>query len=95
MASYRAILTIGVLHPDVDPASVVPGIAEAVRAVTTVEAADLAVVRGEARAVIRFTAEDDTADGIADVALDAARSLAQVTRAMLTRRDGSAWVRLS
>lgn len=98
MASFRVTLTIGILHPGVDPAAVLPGIADAVREVSTVEAADLSVARGEARVVIRFTADDtpehEAAMLCAATALTAARALAQVTRETLTRRDGGDWVRL-
>jgi hypothetical protein len=49
MPSYRITLGVGALRAGTDPQSVLPTAAAAARELTTVEAWDLAVVRGEAR----------------------------------------------
>jgi len=95
VGSYRITLSVGRLAPGVAPDSVLPAAAAGAAELTTVEARDLAVVRGEARITVRFTAEEDrTAAGVADTVAAATAPLAEVTRAALTRRDGGRWVRL-
>ncbi|POH62477.1 hypothetical protein C3B61_16630 [Cryobacterium zongtaii] len=61
MPSYRVIMSIGALQPGVRPEAVLPAAAGAAAELTTVEASDLAVVAGSARATVRFTADDGTA----------------------------------
>ena len=58
MPSFRITLIIGALLPGVAPDSVLPNLAAAAAELTTVEAADLAVVAGSPRAIVRFTADD-------------------------------------
>ncbi|TFC82471.1 hypothetical protein E3T24_13105 [Cryobacterium sp. TmT2-59] len=58
MPSFRITLIIGALRPGVTPDSVLPGMTAAAAELTTVEASDLAVVAGSARATVRFTAND-------------------------------------
>ncbi len=72
-------MTMGTLRPGVDPADVLPAAAAAGATLTTVEASQVAVARGEARLTIRFTGEDD------ELALQIARHVVSVT-------DGSAQV---
>lgn len=95
MASYRITLSIGRLSPGVEPAAVLPAAADAAAALATVEARDVAVVRGEARITVRFTAEaDHPAARVADAVAAGTAPLAEVMRAALTRRDGGRWTRL-
>ncbi|TFB93673.1 MULTISPECIES: hypothetical protein [Cryobacterium] len=58
MPSFRIEMTIGAVKPGVAPQSVLPAAAAAAAALTTVEASDLAVVAGAARATVRFSADD-------------------------------------
>jgi hypothetical protein len=74
MPSYRVIMSIGALQPGVRPDAVLPAAAAAAAELTTVEASDLAVVAGSARATVRFTAED------ADAALAVGRHVVAGTR---------------
>jgi len=61
MPSYRVVMSIGALQPGVRPDAVLPAAARAAAEHTTVEASDLAVVAGQARATVRFTADDNAA----------------------------------
>jgi hypothetical protein len=74
MPSYRVLLSIGALQPGVRPDAVLPAAAAAAAERTTVEASDLAVVAGSARATVRFTADDG------DTALDIGRHVVERTR---------------
>ncbi|MBW0256016.1 hypothetical protein [Cellulomonas sp. PS-H5] len=93
MPSYRVTLGVGLLLPGVDPATLLPAAADAARALTKVEAQDVAVVAGEARVVVRYLAGDD--DGAARIGRRVAaraRELAEVRRAEVARRSGPRWV---
>ena len=68
--SYRVTATIGALRPGTNPESVLPTAADAGRERTTVEAWDLAIVRGEARITIRFVAEDTGVRRLIDSAIE-------------------------
>jgi hypothetical protein len=93
VTSYRVTLAVGLLHPGTDPAAVLPAAADAARAVTKVEAQDLAVVAGEARVVVRYLAADDDAAARIGRRVGArVRSLADVTRATVSRRSGPRWL---
>jgi hypothetical protein len=90
--SYRVRLVVGTLLPGTEPGSVLPAAAGAAAALATVEAYDVAVVRGEAVVSVRFTADDDgDADDVSRRVDDAVRTLAQVGRARLECRAGSRW----
>lgn len=92
MPSFRAALGIGALLPGTDPAAVLPAGAQAARELTTVESYDLAIVHGQPRITVRFTAEDD--DEAVQVARRVVRgvsSLAEVRQLELTRRWGPRW----
>lgn len=92
MPSYRVSLAVGLLRPGVDPAVVLPAAADAARALTTVEASDLGVVRGRARVTVRFVADDDSAaHRVADVVRDRVDALAATSDHRLTRRWGNRW----
>jgi hypothetical protein len=93
MASYRITLDIAELRPGGDPAAVLPTARDACRAVAQLEAADVAVVSGQARLVIRFAADDDeTAGRVGATVAAAADRVARVARRALTRRIGGRWV---
>lgn len=93
MTSYRVTLAVGLLHPGTDPAAVLPAAADAARAVTKVEAQDVAVVAGEARVVVRYlAADDDAAARIGRRVRDGVRSLAEVSRTTVSRRSGPRWL---
>ncbi len=92
MPSYRVSLAVGLLQPGVDPADVLPAAADAARALATVEAYDVGVVRGRARLTVRFTADDDTAaHRVADAVQDGVDPLADTFGGTLTRRWGNRW----
>jgi len=90
--SYRVTLAVGALAAGVAPAAVLPGATAAARDVAVVEASDVQVVSGQARIVVRFTADD------AEVAAQVARHVASRTDALarvsswrLTERVGARW----
>jgi hypothetical protein len=92
MPSYRVRLAVGLLHRGVDPAAVLPAAADAAAELTTVEARDVALVRGEPLVSVRFTADDDgDADHVAVGVTSAVRALATVGRAQLECRAGNRW----
>lgn len=95
MPSYRVALEIRDLRPGVDPAAVLPGVADAVGEVANVEAKDLRVAGGRAESVVRFTAADDAeAAAVAQHAGVRAQALATTGPARITRRDGGRWTPL-
>ncbi|WP_425955762.1 hypothetical protein [Xylanimonas sp. McL0601] len=92
MPSYRVSLAVGALQPGSDPAAVLPAAADAARALATVEAWDVGVVRGQARITVRFTADaDDDAHRVADAVHDAVDRLADTWGLQVTRRWGNRW----
>jgi hypothetical protein len=92
VTSYRIALGVGLLLPGIEPDAVLPAAAGAARELTTVEAFDVAVVRGEARITVRFVADGDReAWAIARVVRAAVGALAGVTSPELTRRYGPRW----
>jgi len=78
MPSYRVTMTIGALQPGARPDAVLPTAAAAAAELTTVEASDLAVVAGSARATVRFTADDG------DLALAIGEHVVATTRRVAT-----------
>jgi hypothetical protein len=91
--SFRVTLTVGALRAGVEPEAVLPAAAEAVAELTTLEASGVAVVRGEPRLVVRFTAEDDEiAQQIGDHAARTTAQLAEVLEARITRRVRDRWL---
>jgi len=89
-------MTVGVLAPGVAPARIVPITAAAVRQLTTVEAADIAVIRGAAHVTVRFTGDDD--EHARQVAAHTVVELGQyavVGAVRVTRRDGGSWLPVS
>jgi hypothetical protein len=66
-------MTIGALRPGVASGEVLPVATDAAAELTTAEASSVAVVRGEARLTVRFTAED------AELALQIAEHVVETT----------------
>ncbi len=92
MPSYRVRMSVGLLHPGVEPAAVLPAAADAAAALTTVEARDVALVRGEPLVSVRFTADDDgDADHVAFRVAAAVGALAAAGPVRLECRAGARW----
>ena len=92
MPSYRVRMVVGNLHPGVDPAGVLPAAADAAREHTTVEAAQVDVVRGVPRLTIRFEAVDDlTASHVGRAVVERTDQLVEVEVSRVTRRYGARW----
>lgn len=96
MTSYRIVLGIGMLHPGITPDAVLPAATAAARGTTTVESSDLAVVHGEARITVRFTADgNDDAIVVAQRVQRGVVGLAEVRAPGLARRSGPRWLPVS
>ena len=92
MPSYRVIMSIGALQPGVRPDAVLPAAARAAAERTTVEASDLAVVAGSARATVRFTADDaQAALSIGAHVVQETRMLAEPVSWQVTERVKGRW----
>ncbi|TFC50018.1 MULTISPECIES: hypothetical protein [unclassified Cryobacterium] len=93
MPSYRVIMSIGARQPGVRPEAVLPAAAGAAAELTTVEASDLAVVAGSARATVRFTADDGTAAlAIGDHVVAKTRRVAAPVSWLVTERVKGRWL---
>ena len=93
MPSYRVVMSIGALQPGVRPDAVLPAAARAAAEHTTVEASDLAVVAGTARATVRFTADDgDTALTIGRHVVERTRTVADPVSWLVTERVKGRWL---
>ncbi|POH66240.1 MULTISPECIES: hypothetical protein [Cryobacterium] len=94
MPSYRVIMSIGALQPGVRPEAVLPAAAAGAAAeLTIVEASDLAVVAGSARATVRFTADDGTAAlAIGDHVVAKTRLVAAPVSWLVTERVKGRWL---
>lgn len=93
MPSYRVIMSIGALRPGVRPEAVLPAAAGAAAELTTVEASDLAVVAGSARATVRFTADDGAAAlAIGDHVVAKTRLVAAPMSWLVTERVKGRWL---
>ena len=92
MPSYRVAAAIGLLQPGVAAPDVLPQAVATAEAMTTVEAYDVAVVRGQARVTVRFQADDDqTARRVGWAVLARLDELADISGRSVTRRFGSRW----
>jgi hypothetical protein len=95
MPSFRVTMTIGALRSGVAPDVVVPHAAAAAAELTTVEASDVAVVAGQARVTVRFTADDsELAVQIADHVVAATDAVAQPVSHTITERVKGRWFRV-
>ncbi len=87
------ILAVGALRPGASPEAVLPAAADAVAELTTLEAKNVSLVRGEPRVVVRFTAdEDDIAWQIARHAAGVTSRLVEVLDVRVTRRSRERWL---
>ena len=92
MPSYRVRIPVGLLRPGVAPEDLLPAATDAAAALTTVEARDVAIVRGAPVISVRFTAEDDgDAARVARRVETAVRERATAGRASTECRAGSRW----
>jgi hypothetical protein len=92
MPDYRVTMVVGAVLPGVSPAAVLPTAKAAAAELTMVEAADLAVVAGEARVTIRFESDDaELANQIAEHVVATTRGSADVPRFTVTQRAGGRW----
>jgi len=93
MPSYRFTATVGLTRPGTNPATLLPAIAEATRALAVVEDSSLAVIAGAPRITIRFTGDSDQdARRVGTGILEIAAELAELSRLGLTRRVKQNWV---
>lgn len=93
MPSFRITLTVGALRDGVTPESVVPTAARAAAEMATVEASELAVVAGEARVIVRFSADDPAEALRIGVHVRAVTAdVAQLLGARVTERVRSRWL---
>jgi hypothetical protein len=93
MPSYRVTMIIGALQPGTTPDMVLPAAAAAAAELTTVEASDLAIIAGSARATVRFTADDpELALQIGRHVVDGTRTVAEPTSSVVTERVKGRWI---
>ena len=86
-------MTIGAVRPGVSPATVLPAAKAAAAELTMVEAADLTVVAGSARIVIRFESDDaEIATQIAEHVVAMTRESVDVPVFTVTQRGKGRWV---
>lgn len=90
--SYRVTAHVGLLRPGTDAPAVLPAAVEAARALATVEAHDVGVVRGRARVTVRFEAPGDgEARRVGWAVLERLDELAEISDGRLVRRYGNRW----
>jgi ABC-type tungstate transport system substrate-binding protein len=93
MPSYRVTIAIGALQRGVRPDAVLPAAAAAAAERTVVEASDLAVVAGTARATVRFTADDGAAAlAVGGHVVEQTRVLADPVSWLVTERVKGRWL---
>lgn len=93
MPSFRVTLVVGALRAGVAPSAVLPAATSAGRELTTVEASDVAVVSGEARLTVRFTADDaEIAAQVADHIAAVTSQSAEILGIQITERRKTAWL---
>lgn len=92
MPSYRVTAAVGLLRPGTSAPDVLPAAVEVARALATVEAHDVGVVRGQARVTVRFEAPGDgEARRVGWAVLERLDELAEISDGRLTRRYGNRW----
>jgi hypothetical protein len=88
-------MTMGALRPGVSPAAVLPAAKAAAGELTMVEAADVSVVAGSARIVIRFESDDaELATQIAEHVVATTRGSVDVPEFTVTQRARGRWFRV-
>lgn len=86
-------LVVGDLRPGVNPASVLPTAKAAALVLAVVEAADVQVVAGQARIIIRFAADEgEIAVQIGSHVAAVVGAAAQVEKWAITERVKNLWV---
>ncbi|WP_029290867.1 hypothetical protein [Cellulomonas sp. HZM] len=92
MPSYRVSADVGLLQPGTQPQDVLPAAVDVAREGATVEAFDVAVVRGRARVTVRYECADDlTARRVGWEVLARLDELADISGRSVTRRWGNRW----
>jgi hypothetical protein len=92
---YRVTMTMGALRPGVVPADVLPAAKAAAAELTMVEAADVTIVAGSARIVIRFESDDaELATQIAAHVVATTRTSVEVRDVTVTERSRGRWFRV-
>ncbi|RWZ52480.1 hypothetical protein ELQ90_00525 [Labedella phragmitis] len=95
MPSYRVTMTIGMLRPGSSPEQVQPTAADAAAEIAVLESSTVDVTRGEARLVVRFTADDpELALQVARHVVASTDRVAHITYSTVTERDGGTWRRV-
>jgi len=85
-------MTVGMLRGATPPDQVLPTAADAARALTTVEAADLGIVAGAPRLTIRYTADDaELARQLGEHVAAATDAVAEVLQWKVTERVKGRW----
>ena len=93
MPSFRITMAMGSLRPGIAPEAVLPTAKAATAHLATVEAADIAVISGAARLVVRFEADDaEIAAQVAAYTAEPTDAVAEVLHWRVTRRSGNRWV---
>ena len=88
-------MTMGALRPGVSPADVLPAAKAAAGELTMVEAADVTIVAGSARIVIRFESDDsELATQIAEHVVATTRNSVEVPAFTVTERARGRWFRV-
>lgn len=93
MPSFRVTMIIGALQPGATPDAVLPTAAAAAAEKTTVEASDLALVKGSPRVTVRFTADNaEEAREIGRHVIETTRTVANPVSSVVTERVQGNWV---
>lgn len=93
MPSYRAILSIGDVHPGHGPEAVMDSAVTAVSSRATVEQTDIQVLSNVPQIVVRFhLAGDGDAHDVAGAMHDAVAEVATTGPARLLLRRGGRWL---
>lgn len=93
MPSHRVTLVVGVLRAGVNPATILPTAKAAALELAVVEAADLQVVSGQARIIIRFAADEGAiASQIGAHVASLVNDAAHVEKWTITERVKNLWV---
>ena len=93
MPSYRAILSIGDVHPGNGPEAVMDSAVTAVSSRATVEQTDIQVLSNVPQIVVRFhLAGDGDAHDVAGAMHDAVAEVATTGPARLLLRRGGRWL---
>ena len=95
MPSYRVRAFVGVLRAGTAASDLLPQAVATARGLVEVEAHDVDVVRGRARVIVRYRADDDVQARTAGWAvLHRLDELAEIEGRTLTRRWGNRWYAL-